>query len=58
MDEVCIEWVWTESCINGRLRLVSKKFGGEFFVIDVFCFIERVLIDYFKDYFIERFDTS
>ena len=57
MDEVCIEWVWTGSCVNGRLRLVSKKFGGEFFIIDVFYFIERVFIDYFGDYFSERFDT-
>ena len=59
MEEVCIDWVWTGSCINGRLRLVSKKFGGEFFIIiEVFCFVERVLIDYFEDYFSERFDTS
>ena len=46
------------SCVNGRLRLVSKKFGGEFFSIGVCYFIERVLIDYFEDYFSERFDTS
>ena len=58
MDEVCIKWVWTGSCVNGRLGLVSKKFGGEFFIIDVFYFIERVFIDYFGDYFSERFDTS
>ena len=58
MDEVCIEWVWTGSCVNGRLRLVSKKFGGEFFIFDVFCCIERVLIDYFEGYFSERFGTS
>ena len=57
MDEVCIEWVWTGSCVNGRLRLVSKKFGGEFFSIDVFYFIKRVLLDYFGDYFSERFDA-
>ena len=50
-----VDW----ECINGRLMLVSKKFGGEFFIIiEVFCFVERVLIDYFEDYFSERFDTS
>ena len=75
MDEVCIKWVWTGSSVNGRLGLVSKKFGGEFFIIDVFDFNERfgfgkrfglvseecvdgVLVDYFGDYFSERFDTS
>ena len=40
------------------MGLVSKKFGGEFFIIYVFYFIERVLVDYFGDYFSERFDTS
>ena len=75
MNEVCIKWVWTGSYFNGRLGLVSKKFGGEFFIIDVFYFNERfgfskrlglvieefvngVLVDYFGDYFSERFDTS
>ena len=49
-----VDW----ECINGRLMLVNKKFVGEFFVIEVFCFIERVLADYFEDYFSERFGVS
>ena len=48
-----VDW----ECINGRLMLVNMKFS-EFFIIEVFCFIERVLVGYFKDYFSERFDTS
>ena len=41
MDEVCIKWVWTGSCVNGRFGLVGKKFGGEFFIFDVFLFRKR-----------------
>ena len=48
-----VDW----ECINGRLMLVDKKFG-EFFIIEVFCFIERVLVGYFEDYFSERFGMS
>ena len=44
-------------CINGRLMLVNKKFG-EFFVFEVFCVIERVLVNYFEDYFSVRFGMS
>ena len=48
-----VDW----ECIDGRLMLVNKKFG-EFFIIEVFCFIERVLVGYFEDYFSERFGMS
>ena len=41
MEGVCIKKVWTGSCVNGRFGLVGKKFGGEFFIIDVFYFNER-----------------
>ena len=41
MDEVCIKWVWIESCVNRRFGLIGKKFGGEFFIFDVFYFNER-----------------
>ena len=41
MDEVCIKWVWIGSCVNRRFGLVGKKFGGEFFIFDVFYFNER-----------------
>ena len=53
MHGVGVDW----ECINGRLMLVNKKFG-EFFIIEVFCFIERVLVGYFEDYFSERFGMS
>ena len=41
MDEVCIKWVWTGSCVNREFGLVGKKCGGEFFIFDVFYFNER-----------------
>ena len=41
VDEVCIKRVWTGSCVNKRFGLVSKKFGGEVFIIDVFYFNKR-----------------
>ena len=48
-----VDW----ECNDGRLMLVNKKFGG-FFIIEVFCFVERVLVDFCEDYFSERFGMS
>ena len=45
MDEVCIKRVWTGSCVNERFGLVSKKFGGEVFIVDVVYFDERFGFD-------------
>jgi hypothetical protein len=36
VEKVCIKRVGTGSCVNKRFGLVSKKFGGEVFIIDVF----------------------
>ena len=58
MDEVCIKGVWTGSCLSGRFGLVSKRFGGGVFIVDVFYFDKRLRFgrsSYFGDYFSMKF---
>ena len=45
VKKVCIKRVWTGSCVKERFGLVSKKFGGEVFIIDVVYFGERFGFD-------------